>query len=213
MEKDPVSAVPADNSSDEKLPADQQLENASSKNAEEIHIDPLISARVNRRFDKRIVPWLFLLWLLAFVDRSNIGNAKIDGLAVDLKLGTGSKYNIALTVFYIPYLMVDIPSNWLLKSVGAGRYLPLLGTLWGIVSLCTGFVRSYHSLLAVRFLLGLTQGGMLGGLVLYLSMFYERRELLRRVGMMYCAAPLSGAIGGLLATGLAQIHTPGYHGW
>lgn len=212
MEKDHVAAASIGSSSDEKLPVDH-VEKASIAVPEEIQIDPIISATVTRRFDKRVVPWLFCLWLLAFVDRSNIGNARIDGLAEDLHLGTGSKYNIALTVFYIPYLLVDVPSNWLVKAVGGGRYLPALSVLWGLVSMCTGFVRSYNALLGVRFLLGMMEGGMLGGMVLYLSMFYERHELLRRVGMMYCAAPLSGAVGGLLATGLSQIHTKGYDGW
>lgn len=106
-----------------------------------------------------------------------------------------------------------MPSNWLLKSVGGGKYLPLLSVMWGLISMCTGFVRSYHTLLIARFFLGLMEGGMLGGMVLYLSMFYQRHELLRRVGMMYCAAPLSGAVGGLLATGLSRIHRPGYAGW
>lgn len=211
MEKEAVAPTSLGSSSDEKLPTDQHVEKTST--TEDIQIDPVISATVTRRFDKRVVPWLFCLWLLAFVDRSNIGNARIDGLATDLKLGTGSKYNIALTVFYIPYILVDVPSNWLVKVVGGGRYLPALSVFWGLISMCTGFVKSYNALLAVRFLLGMMEGGMLGGMVLYLSMFYERRELLRRVGMMYCAAPLSGAVGGLLATGLSQIKTPGYDGW
>lgn len=113
----------------------------------------------------------------------------------------------------MPYVLVDVPSNWLVKSVGGGKYLPALSVGWGIISMSTGFVKSYHTLLAVRFLLGMMEGGMLGGMVLYLSMFYERRELLRRVGMMYCAAPFSGAVGGLLATGLSRIKRPGYDGW
>ncbi|KAL8868989.1 MAG: hypothetical protein Q9174_004608 [Haloplaca sp. 1 TL-2023] len=175
-------------------------------------VDTALNQRITRKFDTHIVPWLFGLWLLAFIDRSNIGNARIDGLAEELELD-GNKFNIALTVFYIPYIMIDVPSNWVLKYFGAGRYLPGLLIAWGIVGMCTGFVKDYGGLLACRFFLGLCEGGLLGGMILYLSMFYRRHELLFRIGMFYCAAPLSGAFGGLLATGLAQIQYGGYNRW
>ena len=76
---------------------------------------------------------------------------------------------------------------------------------WGVVGTCMGAVKNYSGLLAARFFLGLCKGGLLGGMVLYLGMFYQRHELLFRIGLFYCAAPLSGAFGGLLATGLAEI--------
>ncbi|KAL9631438.1 MAG: hypothetical protein Q9204_004230 [Flavoplaca sp. TL-2023a] len=175
-------------------------------------IEPGLNRTITRKFDFHIIPWLFGIWLLAFIDRSNIGNARIDGLAKDLELD-GTKFNIALTVFYIPYILIDVPSNWVVKYFGANYYLPGLLIAWGLVGMCTGFVKDYGGLLACRFFLGLCEGGLLGGLVLYLSMFYQRHELLFRIGMFYCAAPLSGAFGGLLATGLAQIRHNGYNRW
>ncbi|MCJ1306865.1 hypothetical protein MMC25_000509 [Agyrium rufum] len=175
-------------------------------------IDPALDARITQIFDRRVVPWLFGLWLLAFIDRSNIGNAKIDGLVDDLKL-VGTKYNVALTVFYVPYILIDVPSNWFVKRVGAGFYLPGLVIVWGVVGMCIGFVKSYSGLIAARFFLGLCEGGLLGGMILYLSMFYRRHQVLFRMGLFYCAAPLSGAFGGLLATGLAEIKHGGYNGW
>lgn len=182
------------------------------EDVEQAAIDPALNSRITARFDRHIVPWLFGLWLLAFIDRSNIGNARIDGLSEDLKLD-GDKFNIALTVFYIPYILIDVPSNWVVKHFGAGRYLPGLLISWGIVGMCTGFTKSYGGLLACRFFLGLCEGGLLGGMILYLSMFYRRHEMLFRIGLFYCAAPLSGAFGGLLATGLAEIHYGGYNRW
>ena len=179
---------------------------------EAIEIDPALDRRITRKFDTHVVPWLFGLWLLAFIDRSNIGNARIDGLNTDLKLD-GDKFNIALTVFYVPYILIGVPSNWALKYVGAGYYLPGLLIGWGIVSTWLGAVKTYGGLIAARFFLGLCEGGLLGGMVLYLSMFYRRHDLLFRLGLFYCAAPLSGAFGGLLATGLAEIHFHGYNRW
>ena len=150
--------------------------------------------------------------LLAFIDRSNIGNAKIDGLTEDLKL-TGNKFNVALVIFYAPYIAVDVPSNLIVKHLNAGYYLPFLLICWGLVSTFLGFAQSYGGLLAARFFLGLCEGGLLGGMIVYLAMFYRRHQMLYRIGLFYCAAPLSGAFGGLLATGLAKIKLHGYKGW
>ncbi|KXH34930.1 hypothetical protein CSIM01_01966 [Colletotrichum simmondsii] len=176
-------------------------------------IDPTLSKRLDRKIDVHIIPWLFGIWLFAFIDRSNIGNAKIDGLLEDLDMVTGTKFNVALLVFYIPYILVDVPSNWIVKKVRAGVYLPTLITCWGIVSTFLGFTKSFTGLVICRLLLGLFEGGLLGGIVVYLAMFYRRHQMLYRIGLFYCAAPLSGAFGGLLATGLATIRHGGYNRW
>lgn len=76
-----------------------------------------------------------------------------------------------------------------------------------------GAVKSFGGLVACRLFLGACEGGMFGGIILYLSMFYKRHNLMFRLGIFYCAAPLSGAFGGLLATGLSQINYHGYKGW
>jgi hypothetical protein len=83
------------------------IEKASGEN---VVIDAALDRRLTRKFDKHVVPWLFGLWLLAFIDRSNIGNARIDGLATDLNLDA-NKFNIALAVFYVPYICVDVGSS------------------------------------------------------------------------------------------------------
>jgi hypothetical protein len=103
---------------------------------------------LNRKFDTHILPWLFGMWLLAFIDRANIGNAKIDGLVEDLHL-TGNKFNTALAVFYVPYICVDVPSNLVLKYFKAGHYLPALLVGWGFTATFMGFVKSYAGLIAV----------------------------------------------------------------
>jgi len=115
-------------------------------------IDLALERRITRRLDFHILPWIFVLWLLAFIDRSNIGNARLDGLATQLGLD-GTKYNAALAVF-----LLDIPSNLLLKRVGGGLYLPAIAVTWGIVGTCMGAVTSYGGLLACRLLLGACEG-------------------------------------------------------
>jgi MFS family permease len=151
--------------------------------------------------------------LFSFIDRSNIGNARIAGLTESLSITTGTRFNIALLVFYIPYVLVDVPSNLLVKRLRAGIYLPALITLWGLVCTMMGFVKTFAGLVACRLLLGLFEGGILGGVIIYLAMFYRRGEMLLRSGLFYSAAPLSGAFGGLLASGLARIRVGGYERW
>ena len=205
---------------EEKIPIDAHLENNVSSHeaaadGANTEIEPALDRRITRKFDTHLIPWLFGLWLFAFIDRSNIGNARIDGLTKDLKLvgPDANKFNVALTVFYVPYILIDVPSNLVMKGVGAGWYLPGLMIGWGVVSICMGAVKSYAGLITTRLFLGLCEGGLLGGMVLYLSMFYRRHDLLFRLGLFYCAAPLSGAFGGLLATGLAEINFHGYNSW
>jgi len=77
---------------------------------EALEVSPALDSRITRRSHTHIVPWFFGLWPLAFINRSNIGNAGIDGLTTDLKL-TGNKFNVALTVFYVPYILIDVPRH------------------------------------------------------------------------------------------------------
>jgi MFS family permease len=101
-------------------------------------------------------------------------------------------------------LTFPFKSNWAVKHVKAGIYLPALITAWGVVSTFLGFTKSLGGLIVARLFLGAFEGGLLGGIIVYLAMFYQRHQMLRRIGYFYCAAPLSGAFGGLLATGLSQ---------
>ena len=110
----------------------QHVEKDSHHVEEQLDVDPAVDKRVRRKCDCHIMPWLFMIWLWAFIDRSNIGNARIDGLTDDLNMH-GTQFNVALVVFYVPYILVDVPSNWIVKHFKAGRYLPFLITCWGLV--------------------------------------------------------------------------------
>lgn len=156
---------------------------------------------------------LAVLFLCSFLDRTNVGNAKIYGLETDIHI-TDYQYSVGLTVFYATYIASEIPSNLVLKRVSPRVWLPLLTFVWGVFTLCLGFVRSFGAFAAVRALLGIAEGGLLPGMVLYLSFFYKRSEMALRIGLFYTAASLSGAFGGLLARGLYAIgNRGGVKGW
>ncbi|WQF87621.1 Putative major facilitator superfamily, MFS transporter superfamily [Colletotrichum destructivum] len=166
---------------------------------------------IRRKLDWHTVPLVTLLYLLCFLDRANIGNARIQGMAVDINLG-GYRFNWALSVFYIVYLLVEVPSNIVLKRVGPRFYLPALVVGFGLVSLCTAFVTSFPGLLVARAVLGSFEGGAMPGFSFFLSSFYKREELLFRLGIFISAASVAGAFGGLLAAGLSRIPPWGING-
>jgi MFS family permease len=96
---------------------------------------------------------------LSYVDRSNIGNAKIAGMQEDLDLGTGLKYNTALTVFFVPYALLEIPSNIILKIIRPSIWMAILCFAWGLVMTLMGLVNNYEGLIAARFFLGVAECG------------------------------------------------------
>lgn len=160
------------------------------------------------KLDIRILPVLALLFLCSFLDRTNVGNAKTYGLEASLKM-TDYQYDTGLAVFYATYIVSEIPSNLVLRKVSPKIWLPVLTVFWGIVTMCLGFVKNYKEFMAVRALLGICEGGLLPGMVLYLSGMYTRGEMALRLGLFYTAASLSGAFGGLLARGLTSIGNRG----
>ncbi|KAI5118773.1 hypothetical protein M0805_005654 [Coniferiporia weirii] len=172
-----------------------------------------MSKRVLMKFDIHVLPPLALLWLANFIDRTNVGNAKIAGLQTDIGLH-GNQFNTALAVFYVSYILSELPSNWVLKKMKPSRWLPFIVAAWGVVTTLSGLIESFGGLVAIRFMLGLCEGGLLPGIILYLSTIYKRHELQLRVGVFYASASLSGAFGGLLATAIIKMDgVGGLAGW
>ena len=151
--------------------------------------------------------------LLSFIDRVNIGNARVAGLQKDLKM-TDFQYSLALTITFIPYIVIEIPAGLVVKRIGANNLLPVLTTLWGLITTLQGLVTSYSGLLAARFFLGLVEGGLLPGIVLVMSRFYKRDQLQLRLALLFTAASLTGAFSGLLASAIVGMNgLAGHKGW
>ncbi|KAL5362166.1 MFS general substrate transporter [Aspergillus floccosus] len=198
---DPLKSWKSDG--DVKNPVDEQL----------VAFTPLEEKRLLRKMDLHIMPILSILYLFAFLDRGNIGNAKIEGLPEDLNL-TGSQFNICLTVFFITYASFELPSNLILKKVQPSIWLPALMVSWGIVMALMGIVQNYHGLLAARIFLGVAESGLYPGVAFYITMWYCRHEALMRQALFFSAASVAGAFSGLLAFGIAKMDgVGGYAGW
>ncbi|KAL3475975.1 major facilitator superfamily domain-containing protein [Aspergillus californicus] len=170
-------------------------------------------ARLRRKIDWYIVPLAALMYLFCFIDRANIGNARLAGLEEDLDM-TGYDYNTLLSVFYISYIVFEIPSNIACKWMGPGWFLPMLTLAFGICSVGTAFVQTLESACGVRFLLGIFEAGVMPGFAYYLSRWYRRVELAFRISLYMIAAPLAGAFGGLLASAILKLDSfGGLHAW
>lgn len=127
---------------------------------------------------------------------------------------TGYDYNALLSVFYISYIIFEIPSNIACKWIGPGWYLPAVTLGFGICSLGTAWVTNLAAASGVRFLLGVFEAGMLPGIAYYMSRWYRRSELAFRLSLYIVMAPLAGAFGGLLASGILTLdHFGGLHEW
>ncbi|CAF1265258.1 unnamed protein product [Rotaria sordida] len=176
-------------------------------------VNELDDKKILRKLDLHLIPTMTLLYLLSFLDRVNIGQAKLNGLTISLKLSS-IEYNICLSVFFITYAVCEIPSNLILKKCRPSRWIPFTMIAWGTVVTFMGLVNSYQSLLVCRLLLGATESGLFPGATFYLSSWYKRRELSWRVSILFSGASLAGAFGGVLAYGINKMDGLGkQEGW
>ncbi|ORY18237.1 major facilitator superfamily domain-containing protein [Clohesyomyces aquaticus] len=174
------------------------------------HLD---EKKILRKMDLRLIPMLALLYLLSFLDRGNIGNAKIEGLVEDLNM-TGPQYNWCLTVFFFTYAAFEVPSNLLLKKLRPSIWLPTIMVAWGVVMTLMGIVQDFKGLMIARIFLGVTEAGLFPGVAYYITMWYCRHEAQFRQALFFSAASVAGAFSGLLAYGIAHMDGVGnLEGW
>ncbi|TFK43569.1 major facilitator superfamily domain-containing protein [Crucibulum laeve] len=166
-----------------------------------------------RKMDWNLVPFLALLYLLSFLDRSNIGNARLAGLEKSLGM-KGLDYNVALAVFFPWYVAAEIPSNIMMKRTSPSLWLCIIMIAWGICMTLMGTVTNFTGLLVVRMALGVAEGGLFPGVTWYITLWYRRHECGLRMAIFFSAATLAGAFGGLLARGISEMDgIGGKPGW
>lgn len=166
-----------------------------------------------RKMDIALIPLVMLLYMFSFLDRVNIGNARLYGLEADLGMH-GNQYQLSVSILFVTYLAFEVPSNLVLKKFTPSRWIAFIAVAWGTIATLTGIVQSYGGLLACRVLLGVVEAGLFPGLNVYLTMFYTRREIALRVGFLFVSAALAGALGGLLAYGIGHMDgLAGMSGW
>ncbi|KAJ6111328.1 hypothetical protein N7523_007389 [Penicillium sp. IBT 18751x] len=178
-----------------------------------VDFDQAAESRLRLKIDLYIVPTVALMYLFCFIDRANIGNAKLAGFSKDLGL-VKYDYNAVLSIFFVAYIIFEIPSNIACKWIGPGWFLPAITLGFGVSSVAMAFVKDIQSASGVRFLLGMFEAGLMPGIAYYLSRWYRRSELTFRLSLYIVMAPLAGAFGGLLASGILTLdHFGGLRSW
>lgn len=175
-------------------------------------MDNELEKRTLRRITWRIVPFIVLLYFIAYIDRVNIGFA---ALTMKKDLGfSASALGFGAGIFFWGYFMFEVPSNIVLHKVGARLWIARVMVTWGIISAAMAFVQGTTSFYIVRFLLGAAEAGFFPGIILYLSYWFPARHRAGVTALFMAAAPLSTAIGSPISAALLQMHgLAGLAGW
>jgi len=160
-----------------------------------------------RKIAWRIVPFLVILYMVAFLDRVNISFA---ALTMNRDLGISeSVYGFAAGVFFLSYCLFEVPANLVLAKLGARRWLAILMVVWGIVSMGTAFVHTVSAYIAVRFLLGIAESGFYPGVIYYFTFWMPRHLRTRILAMFLLAVPLCNSIGSPISAHIMMLHPVG----
>jgi len=171
-----------------------------------------VEARTIRKVRTRILPFLFLLYIICFLDRINIGFA---ALTMNKELAiTSQQFGLVAGIFFLGYFLFEVPSNLLLHKLGGRIWIARILITWGFVAMLAGFVHNAHQLYGVRFLLGLAEAGYYPGVVLYLTYWFRQREQAHAIALVLVGVPLASVLGapvsGLI---LDHVHWLGVSSW
>jgi MFS transporter, ACS family, tartrate transporter len=161
-----------------------------------------------RKVTWRLIPFLFVLYVIAWLDRVNVGFA---GLQMNADLGFSSTvFGLGSGIFFLGYCLFEIPSNIILERVGARLWISRIMVTWGLISAALMFVRTPAAFYLLRFLLGVAEAGFFPGVIYYLSLWYPAAHRARAIAAFMSAVPVSGLIGGPLSGALLELD--GLHG-
>jgi len=152
-----------------------------------------VESRTTRKLRRRLIPLLFLLYVVAYLDRVNIGFAALS-MNADLAISR-AQFGLLIGIFFWGYFAFEIPSNLLMHKIGARVWIARILISWGIVAMLTGAVRSAPQLYAARFLLGVAEAGFFPGIVLYLTYWFRQSEQARVISLFMTALPVASILG------------------
>ncbi|TWD94520.1 ACS family tartrate transporter-like MFS transporter [Neobacillus bataviensis] len=166
-----------------------------------------------RKVTMRILPYMFIAYLVAFLDRVSITYASIGGMDKSLHI-TSSAFGLLSGIFFIGYFLCEVPSNMLLGRFGARKWIARILITWGFVTVITAFASSITHLYILRFLLGVAEAGFFPGMILYITFWFRPKERARAVALFMTAPPLANAFGAPVSTWIVQhVHWADIPGW
>lgn len=169
-------------------------------------LDPAAERALCKKFDYRLLPVLAFLYLLNALDKGNIGNAETAGFSTDLGFAPG-EYNLILAIFFVPFVVFAPPISIIGKKYGPARVLPCLAMVFGSMTLLTAAAHNFGGIFALRWFLGMAESAVFPLVIYYLTTFYRRGELARRLAVFYAAANIANAFSGLLSFAVFRIES------
>jgi MFS transporter, ACS family, tartrate transporter len=165
-----------------------------------------------RKISWRIIPFVFILYIISYLDRANIGYA---ALQMNKELALSSEaFGFVSGIFFIGYFLFEVPSNVMLNKYGARVWIARILVTWGIVAVISAFVQNATQLYILRFLLGVSEAGFFPGIIVYLTFWFRAKELATTVALFTAAIPVSYIIGAPLSTWIMDnVHWFGWSGW
>lgn len=161
---------------------------------------------------RHLLPFLFVLYLVAYLDRVNVSFAAA-GVSQDLGLSSAA-YGFAAGIFFLGYVLFEVPSNLILQRVGARRWISRILLSWGVVAALMAFIRTPDQLYWLRLLLGVAEAGFFPGIILFLSQWVPERQRVRTLAGFLLAIPVAGLLGGPVSAALLSLHGLwGLAGW
>ncbi|QBR03025.1 MFS transporter [Paraburkholderia pallida] len=165
-----------------------------------------------RKIAWRIIPFVFILYVISYIDRANIGYAALQ-MNHELAL-TSEAFGFASGIFFIGYFLFEVPSNVMLNKYGARVWIARILVTWGVVSVASAFVHNATQLYVLRFLLGVAEAGFFPGIIVYLTYWFRAKELATTVALFTSAIPVSYIIGAPLSTWVMDtVHWLHWSGW
>ncbi|GAA6015269.1 hypothetical protein JCM11491_000993 [Sporobolomyces phaffii] len=206
------------NSFEEKAKTDHQEYAAPSvvNHADDpaLQVSDEFAKKTIRKVDMRLLIILSAIYAVSLIDRTNISVARVAGMAKDLKLTVGERYSIITLVFFVPYIIFELPSNLLIRKVGPRILLSAITIAWGAVMLGMAFVTDWTQLVACRVLLGLLESGFFPGCVFLISCWYTRHELQKRMSFFYLTSMVISGFSNILGYAISLLDKKhGLAGW
>src|SRR5438128_5501707 len=172
---------------------------------------PQASERARRRIMLRIVPYIFFLYIIAFLDRVNVGYAALE---MTKALGFSAKvYGLGAGIFFIGYFLLEIPGTLIVEHWGARRWISRIMISWGLVAVLMGFMNTAKQFYLLRFLLGAAEAGFFPGIIVYLSHWFRYEDRAKTVALFMAAIPISNIIGSPVSGLILGVHWFSLEGW
>jgi MFS transporter, ACS family, tartrate transporter len=172
---------------------------------------PDVGVRARRRVAYRLLPFVFLIYIVNYIDRVNVSFAN---LRMSADLGFSDRvFGLGVGMFYITYVLFEIPGALIVERWSARKWIARIMITWGLITILTGFVRSAGQFYAARFVLGAAEASFFPGMIVYLTHWFRQRERSQAIACLYAAVPTASLVGAPVAGWLLGVHWPGLSGW